>query len=247
MADGTSSPDVEIAYPLLLHFQNAVVRRAACASTAASSSSPTLPTSSSPSSPRCTPRACLDTGDPAHTALFAFGSTLGEKTARQLLRKNKKVISEHRDAAKFVCREMWTFCFGKQADRLQINRDTGGFVIWDNDFRPVRHLFDCDGAGSSNSKAKDNYTVDGVDDTEAGDSEGPGRSSVDYRALALTIWRGLIQGAVQWLRSEFALRDSRADNEISAEKKDKDVAVVVNAEAKTDTQVVFYLDFQLTA
>ena len=36
---------------------------------------------------------------------------------------------------KFLCREAWGFFFGKQADRLQVNKDTGGFVVWDYRFR----------------------------------------------------------------------------------------------------------------
>ncbi|CAD7960200.1 unnamed protein product [Amoebophrya sp. A25] len=69
--------------------------------------------------------------------LDSVGFRAGQNLARYLLRK--KVISEHRDALKFLCREIWSFCFGKQADRLQANRDTGGFVIHDNQFRPVLH------------------------------------------------------------------------------------------------------------
>ncbi len=102
----------EIGYPALLHLQNLVSNH-----------------------------FLLKLRKPA--AIEAMGFHLGQKTANHLFlqkrmesakNSKKNSLETQRDVMKFICREWWTFCFGKQADRLQVNRDTGGFVIWDTKF-----------------------------------------------------------------------------------------------------------------
>eukprot|EP01055_Gregarina_sp_Pseudo9_P001268 Gregarina_sp_Pseudo_9__1267@NODE_1841_length_1299_cov_5_400000_g1707_i0_p1_GENE_NODE_1841_length_1299_cov_5_400000_g1707_i0NODE_1841_length_1299_cov_5_400000_g1707_i0_p1_ORF_typecomplete_len209_score30_06TRAPP/PF04051_16/3_4e24_NODE_1841_length_1299_cov_5_400000_g1707_i0218844 len=46
------------------------------------------------------------------------------------LAMDKARLNQQRDLLKFVCREIWGFFFGKQADRLQTNK-RGGYIIFD--------------------------------------------------------------------------------------------------------------------
>eukprot|EP01056_Protomagalhaensia_sp_Gyna25_P001835 Protomagalhaensia_sp_Gyna_25__1834@NODE_1970_length_1373_cov_106_994003_g1623_i0_p1_GENE_NODE_1970_length_1373_cov_106_994003_g1623_i0NODE_1970_length_1373_cov_106_994003_g1623_i0_p1_ORF_typecomplete_len212_score30_08TRAPP/PF04051_16/3_3e28_NODE_1970_length_1373_cov_106_994003_g1623_i07381289 len=48
------------------------------------------------------------------------------------LTMDKARLTQQRDLLKFVCREVWGFFFGKQADRLQTNK-RGGYIIFDGE------------------------------------------------------------------------------------------------------------------
>eukprot|EP01053_Blabericola_migrator_P003285 Blabericola_migrator_1__3284@NODE_1968_length_3487_cov_234_827485_g1252_i0_p2_GENE_NODE_1968_length_3487_cov_234_827485_g1252_i0NODE_1968_length_3487_cov_234_827485_g1252_i0_p2_ORF_typecomplete_len148_score5_08TRAPP/PF04051_16/3_6e17_NODE_1968_length_3487_cov_234_827485_g1252_i0334777 len=43
---------------------------------------------------------------------------------------DKARLNQQRDLLKFICREVWVFFYGKQADRLQTNK-RGGYIIFD--------------------------------------------------------------------------------------------------------------------
>merc|ERR1712173_176817 len=46
---------------------------------------------------------------------------------------------------KYLCKDFWRECFGKQADRLQTNYK-GTFVLRDEDFVWIRHVVDTENA-----------------------------------------------------------------------------------------------------
>ena len=89
------------------------------------------------------------------TSIEAMGVTLGRASA-VWVKKKKPRLSEKlknlsdslsddkatitREVLKTVCREIWQLLFGRQACRLQLNKDTGGFVILDKNLRPLEHL-----------------------------------------------------------------------------------------------------------
>ena len=71
-------------------------------------------------------------------AMSDLGFMLGCKALERLLAVQPTLELAHpleeRDIIKFVCKELWEWLFGKQADRLQTNKK-GGYVIVDQTFR----------------------------------------------------------------------------------------------------------------
>lgn len=76
--------------------------------------------------------------DAAATLLEELGYNMGIKLCERLLVLKERMRSQ-RDCVKFICKELWICAFGKQADRLQTNRK-GGYVILENNFRPLIHV-----------------------------------------------------------------------------------------------------------
>eukprot|EP01071_Lankesteria_metandrocarpae_P015190 Lankesteria_metandrocarpae@DN9417_c0_g1_i1.p1 len=67
-------------------------------------------------------------------AVVSLLEELGFNTGVRLVERllwNKPRIWEHRECVKFICKELWTYLFHKQADRLQTNR-RGGYLIFDS-------------------------------------------------------------------------------------------------------------------
>ncbi|CAD7935495.1 unnamed protein product [Amoebophrya sp. A120] len=248
----------EIAYPVLLHFQNAFLQLQNRKKSEKDHRIGTLP--------KAHPTVDLPEEDstrpPTSSGATFMAFRLGQKIGKHLLRK--KVISEHRDAVKFLCREVWSFCFGKQADRLQVNRDTGGFVLWDNDFRPVRHLVcHLTVAASAAAPAATNTTP-----VAGGQAKTVANPHEQHLQNALVFYADILKGVITFLRAEFALRDSKADLkllELMLEKNrenfedgsrepgaardpqaEREVNVIVTFEnTKGSSQCIFYLDFQI--
>ncbi|KAH0480250.1 MAG: hypothetical protein KVP17_001026 [Porospora cf. gigantea B] len=82
--------------------------------------------------------AANHTAASARRAMSDLGFMLGCKALERLLAVQPTLELAHpleeRDIIKFVCKELWEWLFGKQADRLQTNKK-GGYVIVDQTFR----------------------------------------------------------------------------------------------------------------
>jgi len=71
------------------------------------------------------------------------GAHVGSSLTERLL-KDKSRFVEPLDIIKFVCKDVWIACWGKQVDNLRTNH-RGVYIIQDNSFRPIRKLSSWEG------------------------------------------------------------------------------------------------------
>jgi len=83
------------------------------------------------------------------------GANLSERLARDRPR-----FSDHLDAIKFVCKDVWIACWGKQVDNLRTNH-RGVYIIQDNSFRPILRISSWEGQHETlrNAKLHVNFAI----------------------------------------------------------------------------------------
>ncbi|KAH9927414.1 transport protein particle component [Epithele typhae] len=84
--------------------------------------------------------------------LEAIGMHVGANMA-ECLCHDRGLFSEHLDAIKFICKDLWNACWEKQVDNLRTNH-RGVYVLQDNSFKPLNRISGWEGRGESLRRAR---------------------------------------------------------------------------------------------
>ncbi|TIB71192.1 translation initiation factor 3, RNA-binding subunit [Wallemia mellicola] len=74
--------------------------------------------------------------------LKQVGTSIGHTVAERI-KQTREPLNDNLEVIKLLCKEIWTFIYGKQLDNLRTNHK-GTFVLHDNSYRPLVNLSSSD-------------------------------------------------------------------------------------------------------
>ncbi|EIM19675.1 transport protein particle component [Wallemia mellicola CBS 633.66] len=74
------------------------------------------------------------------------GTSIGHTVAERI-KQTREPLNDNLEVIKLLCKEIWTFIYGKQLDNLRTNHK-GTFVLHDNSYRPLVNLSSSDESAS---------------------------------------------------------------------------------------------------